>query len=282
MSVSSRSSENSRSSPTSRTAAAAAAAAVVGGGTPPAVATSQSTTTPQAPRKVTTTRRTAAASDSATPANGSAGNAATDDSNDQSRVLLSELRYFLSGLPNNETTEAGVTGGAGGTQTRSAAARNVDFSTSLTSETLTPILDNPDWIANLEQHLPDIGDTDESKRQQLRDTIASPQFQQALSMFSTALQSGQLGPVVSQFKLSGEAVEAANQGDLEQFVKALEKSAKELTGKKEETPTATTIKAANSSSSETATAGGAAKEEATSVPAPKKKEDEQQDDEMLG
>lgn len=59
----------------------------------------------------------------------------------------------------------------------------------------------------------------------MKDTIQSPQFQQALSSFSTALQSGQLGPVVSQFQLNSEAIAAANTGDLEQFVKALEKSA---------------------------------------------------------
>lgn len=73
-------------------------------------------------------------------------------------------------------------------------------------------------------HLPSIETTDNAKKQ-LKDTIQSPQFQQALSSFSTALQSGQLGPVVSQFQLNSEAIAAANTGDLEQFVKALEKSA---------------------------------------------------------
>lgn len=66
-------------------------------------------------------------------------------------------------------------------------------------------------------------DTSDNAKKQLKDTVSSPQFQQALSSFSTALQSGQLGPVVSQFQLSSEAVAAANTGDLEQFVKALEK-----------------------------------------------------------
>lgn len=73
-------------------------------------------------------------------------------------------------------------------------------------------------------HLPNI-ETGDNAKQQLKDTIVSPQFQQALSSFSTALQSGQLGPVVSQFQLNPEAIAAANTGDLEQFVKALEKNA---------------------------------------------------------
>lgn len=81
-----------------------------------------------------------------------------------------------------------------------------------------------DHLDRLTAHLPSI-ETSESAKKQLKDTIQSPQFQQALSSFSTALQSGQLGPVVSQFQLTPEAIAAANTGDLEQFVKALEKSA---------------------------------------------------------
>lgn len=138
-------------------------------------------------------------------------------------MLLSELQSFLSALGTEGA--AAASGGSGAT---TSVGGNVDFSTSITAEALNPLLnDNPDWIAQLEEHLPDVG-TDDTKKQQLRDTISSPQFQQALGMFSSALQSGQLGPVVSQFKLSSEAVEAANLGDLEKFVRALENSAKEV------------------------------------------------------
>lgn len=73
-------------------------------------------------------------------------------------------------------------------------------------------------------HLPEGEEADENKKQQIKDTIASPQFQQALSLFSNALQSAQLGPVVSQFELTSDAVAAAYAGNLEDFVKALEKS----------------------------------------------------------
>lgn len=86
--------------------------------------------------------------------------------------------------------------------------------------------------SSLAAHLPTIETSDNTKKQ-LKDTIASPQFQQALSSFSTALQSGQLGPVVSQFELGSEAIAAANTGDLEQFVKALEKNTDERTEKVE-------------------------------------------------
>lgn len=83
---------------------------------------------------------------------------------------------------------------------------------------------NSALLDRLVAHLPSM-DTSDNDKKQLKDTIQSPQFQQALSSFSTALQSGQLGPVVSQFQLNSEAIAAANTGDLEQFVKALEKSA---------------------------------------------------------
>jgi hypothetical protein len=49
---------------------------------------------------------------------------------------------------------------------------------------------------------------------QFTSTVQSPQFQQALSTFSAALQSGQLGPLIQQFGLSHECVDAANSGGL--------------------------------------------------------------------
>ena len=41
-------------------------------------------------------------------------------------------------------------------------------------------------------------------------------------MFSAALQSGQLGPLIQQFGLGSEAVEAAQKGDMEAFIAALQ------------------------------------------------------------
>jgi hypothetical protein len=161
--------------------------------------------TPRAPKKGSSGGSTEAS----TPA-GTAGNT------EASRVLLSELQNYLAGM------------NTGGNGSRSG---NVDLSTSLNSESINSILSDPERLQTLSTHLPNISETDDEKqldtntiKQQLKDTLASPQFQQALSMFSNALQSGQLGPVVSQFKLNDEAVLAANSGDLEQFVKALEKT----------------------------------------------------------
>lgn len=57
-------------------------------------------------------------------------------------------------------------------------------------------------------------------------TLSSPQFSQALSMFWSALQSGQAGPVIRQFGLGPDAVSAAASGNIEEFVSALESEAK--------------------------------------------------------
>lgn len=125
------------------------------------------------------------------------------------RVTLPDLQSYLSAL----SPEAG----AGG---RSV---NIDLTAAIaTSEAVNQIISDPDRANELASYLPNTGPA--GTKQKLRETLSSPQFQQALSLFSSALQSGQLGPVVSQFQLSPEAVAAANSGDLEQFVKALEKS----------------------------------------------------------
>lgn len=182
-------------------------------------ANSNQPATPRAPRKgPNSTGSTEAAS---TPATGAT-------TTEASRVLLSELQNYLAGI------------GAGGGSS-SGSKQNVDLSTSLNSDSINAVLSDPDRLQSLQTHLPNISETDDEKqldtntiKQQLKDTLASPQFQQALSMFSNALQSGQLGPVVSQFKLNDDAVLAANSGDLEQFVKALEKTSIKDTSAKDE------------------------------------------------
>lgn len=194
-------SRNSTSTPSSGTRSSTAAA----GGT--AVQTPVNTTQPATPRAPRKEPSSGESTDTSPPA--AAG------STDASRVLLSELQNYLAGI--------NTSGGASGSK------HNVDLSTSLNSESINSILSDPERLEALQAHLPSIDDDGKpvdpnAVKQQLKDTLASPQFQQALSMFSNALQSGQLGPVVSQFKLSDDAVSAANSGDLEQFVKALEKA----------------------------------------------------------
>lgn len=128
-----------------------------------------------------------------------------------------DLQNYLSGLKSGD-------GSAGG--------RPIDLAGAIGADAIDKVATDTDRANSLAAHLPTIETTDNTKKQ-LKDTITSPQFQQALSSFSTALQSGQLGPVVSQFELGTEAVAAANTGDLEQFVKALEKNTSERAEKVE-------------------------------------------------
>ncbi|XP_058830896.1 proteasomal ubiquitin receptor ADRM1 homolog [Topomyia yanbarensis] len=175
-------------------------------------AASNAPSTPRAPRKNASdsskTSGTTAASQAASTGSGSASG---DGAN---RVRLADLQNYLAGM----SPAAGAGAGAG-------QRRNVDLSTAVNSDSLSSVITVPEQVEALVEHLPQI-EGDDNKKQQLKETLSSPQFQQALSMFSNALQSGQLGPVVSQFQLNAEAVAAANSGDLEQFVKALENAHK--------------------------------------------------------
>eukprot|EP00099_Drosophila_melanogaster_P002343 NP_001137664.1 regulatory particle non-ATPase 13, isoform F [Drosophila melanogaster] len=117
--------------------------------------------------------------------------------------------------------------GAGSSVDADAPGRslNIDLSTALPgADAINQIIADPEHVKTLIVHLPESEDVDDDRKQQIKDNITSPQFQQALAQFSSALQSAQLGPVIKQFELSNEAVAAAFSGNLEDFVRALEKS----------------------------------------------------------
>nr|XP_061803321.1 proteasomal ubiquitin receptor ADRM1-like isoform X1 [Nerophis lumbriciformis] len=103
--------------------------------------------------------------------------------------------------------------------------QTVDLASALTPEVMAPILANPDVQQRLMPFLPS-GESLLQSTDELQNTLSSPQFQQAMSMFSSALASGQLGPLMNQFGLPTEAVDAANNGDLEAFAKAMETDTK--------------------------------------------------------
>lgn len=103
----------------------------------------------------------------------------------------------------------------------------IDLSTAMNSESLAHLLTDEQFLRQVEPHLPPIGKSTsalsvEETKKQLGDTIRSSQFRSSLSQFCVALQSGQLGPLMSQFGLNQACVDAANLGNLEAFVRALE------------------------------------------------------------
>lgn len=207
------SSRTSAASPSSRSNSNLSGSNNTGGSTTTPNAALNAPSTPRAPKKTSSTSKTSGTtastgSSSSTPNSRATGSTDSSTTDGGARILLSDLQNYLSGI-----NTSGI-GGAG-------QHRNIDLASAVNTETLTSIIADQEKVDALVEHLPQLeGDND--KKEQLKETISSPQFHQALSMFSNALQSGQLGPVVSQFKLNEEAVAAANAGDLEQFVKALE------------------------------------------------------------
>uniref|UniRef100_A0A182P5Z2 Proteasomal ubiquitin receptor ADRM1 homolog n=1 Tax=Anopheles epiroticus TaxID=199890 RepID=A0A182P5Z2_9DIPT len=226
--------------------------------------------TPRAPKKASGTTKTnptsgasTAGSPLDTPIGRNAASASTADGG--SKRLLSDLQQYLSGI-----SATGVDG--------SGQRRNIDLASALNSQTLASIISDQEKVDALVAHLPQL-EGDENKKEQLKETISSPQFQQALSMFSNALQSGQLGPVVSQFQLNAEAVAAANAGDLEQFVKALENSSDKS---QTETAGATSSKQSSAAGASSATEQPKSSEVTKEENGHGKTQKKDQDDEMAG
>ncbi|KAK7091640.1 proteasomal ubiquitin receptor ADRM1-B-like isoform X2 [Littorina saxatilis] len=151
-----------------------------------------------------TATTTAASSQPSTASSGATGAS--------SRIQLSDLQNILSTM--NVATEA---------------KESVDLAKALNPEAMLPILANAEVQERLLPYLPE-GEMLPKTEAELRNTVASPQFHQALSSFSQALQSGQLGPLMNQFGLGEDVVSAASQGDMEAFVKAMQENMK----KKEE------------------------------------------------
>ncbi|XP_041801546.1 proteasomal ubiquitin receptor ADRM1 isoform X2 [Chelmon rostratus] len=117
----------------------------------------------------------------------------------------------------------------------SAAAQGsaVDLASVCTPEMMAPILTNAEVQQRLLPFLPS-GESLPQSAEEIQNTLNSPQFQQAMSMFSSALASGQLGPLLSQFGLPAEAVDAANRGDVEAFARAMQGSKGDAKERKED------------------------------------------------
>lgn len=127
-----------------------------------------------------------------------------------SQDQLSNLRSMLAGIqvPEGQNTS------------------DVDLANVLTPSAIAPLLNDPDIVSALFPHLPPLPQAPTT--QDLRDTVSSPQFQQALHSLSAALQSGQLGPLVTQLGLPPEAGQS-----VEGFLRAIEEQARRRDGDNE-------------------------------------------------
>merc|ERR1712029_731025 len=146
---------------------------------------------------------------------GTSGKVASESSA-AANIRLSDLQNVLSGLP---ASSGGPSSGP-----------NVDLSSGLTSEVLAPLLENPEFVKKMKELLPDEEQQQDDIGSQVQSTLHSPQFRQALGMFSSGLQTGQLAPLIREFNLGEAAIAAATKGDVEAFVKALQNNKKSPSG----------------------------------------------------
>lgn len=140
------------------------------------------------------------------------------------QIYLSDLQRYFSGLgnapPESESASAASTGASATTGTGASAGARVDLAAALTSPEVVTTASAPSNSQRLAPHLPTTAAG--AAPDDVRTTLLSPQFAQAANQFSSALTSGQMGPVMSQFGLSSEVVSSANSGDMQAFFKALE------------------------------------------------------------
>lgn len=149
------------------------------------------------------------------------------DGNEEDVNALMAATMGSSGAPSSAAAAASALAGGSSGQ-REQPQPLIDLSTAINSESLAHLLSDETFLRQIEAHLPPIASeqqaslSGEDRKRQFADTVRSSQFRSSLSQFCVALQSGQLGPLMSQFGLNQECVDAANLGNLEAFVRALE------------------------------------------------------------
>ena len=100
---------------------------------------------------------------------------------------------------------------------------SIDLASGITGEVIKPLLNNPDFVQKMKDLLP-ASEEAVDPADEITSTISSPQFKQALHLFSSGLQSGQLGPLIREFELGDDAVAAASAGNMADFIKAVQDS----------------------------------------------------------
>lgn len=119
-----------------------------------------------------------------------------------------------------------------GIKVPSSKEPSVDLSSGITGEVIKPLLNNPEFVKKMKDLLPPSEEASDTASE-ISSTVSSPQFKQALQLFSSGLQSGQLGPLINEFGLGDAAVAAASSGNMEAFIKAVNDS---KSNKKDKSP----------------------------------------------
>jgi len=108
-----------------------------------------------------------------------------------------------------------------------AGGVQVDLTAGVNSEAIRRITSCPNTVKKLAPLLPQFGGASaepegEGTAQEVEETLKSPQFQSALQAFCAAFPTGQLGPLIAQFGFSADAITAAQNGNLEGFINAIQ------------------------------------------------------------
>ncbi|CAH0727402.1 unnamed protein product, partial [Brenthis ino] len=158
------------------------------GGSAPRTTSAEAARTPARPRY--------APAPTATPPNTATAAAPGAPGAAGGQIFLSDLQRYFSGLGNAPAEGECAAGGS--------AAPRVDLGAALAAPEVVSTASEPPHAQRLAPHLPQAPQDD------------------AANQFSSALTSGQMGPVMSQFGLPSEVTSAANTGDMQAFFKALE------------------------------------------------------------
>ncbi|XP_046966388.1 proteasomal ubiquitin receptor ADRM1 isoform X1 [Vanessa cardui] len=193
------------------------------GGSAPRTTSAEAARTPARPRyapaPTATPPNTATAAAPAAPGAASAATAAGG------QIFLSDLQRYFSGLGNAPPEGEGAVSGS--------AAPRVDLGAALSAPEVVSTASEPPNAQRLAPHLPP-APASAAAQDDVRTTLLSPQFAQAANQFSSALTSGQMAPVISQFGLPTDVTSAANTGDMQAFFKALESASGSESSKSQE------------------------------------------------
>jgi len=156
---------------------------------------------------------TVTASNTMTPAANNAGSANNAEWNTPklpSRKKMEDLNAFFAEAIKNS----------------SVSSKKYDLSKALNTASLIEMLSDKDIQKRLIDHLPK-NDKIKQNLTDLKKSISSPQYQQAVTSFQEALESKQLSSILNQFGLPEQAVNSANSGNPKIFAEAMEKCLKD-------------------------------------------------------
>ncbi|XP_075974063.1 regulatory particle non-ATPase 13 isoform X2 [Anticarsia gemmatalis] len=173
--------------------------------------------TTEAPAARTPSRARDVPAPTATPPNTATTPAAATATQRGGQIYLSDLQRYFSGLGNAPPEGEGAAGAAGAA---GAGGARVDLAAALASSDVVSAATTPPNAQRLAPHLPP--------------TSAGAAQDDATNQFSSALTSGQMGPVISQFGLPSDVASAANTGDMQAFFKALENTSNPSDASKQE------------------------------------------------